>query len=151
MVDVAERKTSLGEREEKLVESIISKIDISDYLEKDFVDVSVSVIPNKLEVTYRSPFGGEVFDAESEVQEKKIDNEADEYHYRVFRSLAASVQALNGKDFMPGASVPIKLEGLKKKPKHILDRLLWGHVLFNEALRRVVEDPEIFEDQVKKS
>ena len=153
-VEVADKKVvkESKEREKEIVDKIVSDIDLSNYILKDYVDADVDLIPGHLKVTYRSPYGEEVFDTESEIKElAKGEDSFDEYHYRVFRSLAASVQKINGELWMPGASVPIKIAGLKKKSKHLLDRFLWGHLLFNEALRKLVEDPEVLEAQVKKS
>jgi hypothetical protein len=64
--------------------------------------------------------------------------------------LAKSIQSVNGEPFMPGAGTPAKIEGLKLKPRHITDRMFWGHSMFEEALNRVVRDPEFVDSEIKK-
>lgn len=154
-VEAAKEKTEqklILKREKDLIDKLTKSLDLSSYIIKDYVDAEVEIIPGHLKVTYRSPYGEEVFSTESEIKKLVESKEPfDEYHYRIFRSLAASMQKINGESWMPGASIPIRMEGLKKKPKHLLDRYFWGHLLFNEALKKLVEDPEELEKQVKKS
>ncbi len=153
-VEVAEesKEDLILEREKDLVNKLTKSLDLASYIIRDYVDAEVELIPGHLKVTYRSPYGEEVFNTESEIKElAKAEEPFDEYHYRIFRSLAVSMQEINGEKWMPGASIPIRMEGLKKKPKHLLDRFFWGHLIFNEALRKLVEDPEALEEQVKKS
>jgi hypothetical protein len=139
-----------GKDEQAILEAA-SKINLSKLLEEDYVDIEIPVIPGHLTVTYRSPFGEEVFDIEEELASLDSDSELAKYNYSIFRTLATSVVKLNDAPVPKAETVTDKIELLKRKPKHVIDRLLWGHVVMSEALKRLVEDPEKIEEQIKNS
>lgn len=137
--------------EEELISSIVDDIDFSKYITQDYVDCDVELVPGRLVAKYRSPYDGELFDIEAAADEKEIPNGPLRDLYRYRRSLASGLISINGEQFMPSAGADTKVEGLKRKPKHLVDRLLWGHILFQEALRRVLSEPERLDQELKNS
>lgn len=150
MSDIADRTEETKiDKDEKIIRELIDKIDLKQYITDDKIEVDIDLVPGFLTVRFRSQTGEDVCETDNEILENEISDKAVEFHYRVFRSLGSSIVSINGVDFMPGAGIPAKISGLKKKPKHILDKIFWGNSLFNEALRRVLSDADILESKSK--
>ena len=137
--------------EEDVIKGTLDKMDLSQLLENDFLTVEVELVPGKLAAVYRSPYDGEIFETEEDADTLEIKNEVLRELYRYRRALAVSLVSINGVEFMPGAGVGTKVEGLKKKPKHLVEKLLWGHILFQEALSRLLSEPGELEEKTKNS
>lgn len=137
--------------EEKIINEILKNLDLSKLLEQDYLMATVNLVPGKLAAEYMSPYDGELFEAEEDADTLKIEDPALRELYRYRRALAVSLVAINGTQFMPGAGVGTKVEGLKRKPRHLVDKLTWGYVLFQEALNRLLKHPEELEKHLKNS
>lgn len=141
--------TKVLDKDEIAILETAHKIDLGKLLEDDYIDVEIPVIPGHLNVTYRSPFGEEVFDTEEELAVMENSSELSKFNYSIFRSLATSIIKMNDKRLLDSGTVLDKIELLKRKPKHIIDRLLWGHIVLNESLKRLIEDPVAMEEKIK--
>jgi hypothetical protein len=143
----------LSSREEIIVSDLVQKIDFGHLLHQDHVEAEVP-IRDKLKAAYRSSRSGDAFAVEEYLNQQKSTSATMEYSHRVIWSLANSLVSINGQPFMPGAKaehLSAKIQRLLEKPKIIVDQLIWGQALFEEAVRRVCEDPEHLRDTIKKS
>jgi hypothetical protein len=147
----AATQSKLSAREESILAELAEKIDFGELLHRDFVEAEVT-IRDQLKASYRSARSGDALAVEDYVNSQKSISSNQEYSHRVIWALANSLVSINGQPFMPGpAAVEHKIQRLLEKPKIIVDQLVWGQALFDEAVRRICEEPEKLEGAVKKS
>lgn len=141
----------LSEKDELAIRKVAETVDFGKLLVDDYLDLDVEVIPGHLTVTYRTAFGGDVFDMEDELENLDSLSQSKRYHYSVFRSLAVSVQRINGDLIGKNDEVPAKIEYLKRKPQQIIEKIFWGFMVAREAVQKWIDDPEMMEGAIKKS